>query len=137
MASKRINPESLYESTRFGFSHAALDTETGTLHVAGQVAWDKDYNVVGGADLAAQARQALCNVAAVLHAAGTSVENILRLRTFIVNYDMSKLEAVGNELAAFYGATTPAPNTIVGVQSLALPDFLIEIEAIACLPEAL
>jgi len=41
---------------------------------------------------------------------------------------------VGAELAAFYGDVIPAPNTIIGVQALALPDFLIEIEAVAVLP---
>jgi len=134
MTSIRINPETLYESTRFGFSHAALDEATGTLHLAGQVAWDKDYAVVGGPDLAAQTRQALANIKAVLAAAGAGVEDLLRLRTFIVDYDMSKLGAVGAELGAFYGDVTPAPNTIVGVQALAMPDFLIEIEAIAAVP---
>ena len=136
MGSTRINPENLYESTRFGFSHAALDEANGVLHLAGQVAWDKDYTVVGGDDLAAQTRQALANIKTVLEAAGSDVTHLLRLRTFIVNYDMSKLEAVGGELAAFYGDVTPAPNTIVGVQALALPDFLIEIEAIAAMPKA-
>lgn len=135
MTAKRINPASLYESTRFGFSHAALDEATGTLHLAGQVAWDKDYNVVGGDDLAAQTRQALANISTVLAEAGAGVGDLLRLRTLIVNYDMSKLEAVGGELAAFYGDVLPAPNTIVGVQALALPDFLIEIEAVAVLPK--
>ncbi|HWU02795.1 MAG TPA: RidA family protein [Novosphingobium sp.] len=134
MTSTRINPETLYESTRFGFSHAALDEASGTLHLAGQVAWDKDYNVVGGADLAAQTRQALANIKAVLEAAGAGIVDLLRLRTYIVNYDLSKLEAVGGELAAFYGDVVPAPNTIVGVQALAMPDFLIEIEAVAVLP---
>jgi enamine deaminase RidA (YjgF/YER057c/UK114 family) len=136
MTSKRINPTALYESTRFGFSHAALDEATGTLHLAGQVAWDKDYNVVGGDDLAAQAAQALANIKTVLAEMGAGVEHLLRLRTFIVNYDLSKLEAVGGALAAFYGDVLPAPNTIVGVQALALPDFLIEIEAVATLPKA-
>ena len=136
MTVKRITPASLYESTRFGFSHAALDETTGTLHLAGQVAWDKDYNVVGGDDLAAQAYQALANIKTVLAEAGADVGDLLRLRTFIVNYDISKLEAVGGELAAFYGDVVPAPNTIVGVSALALPDFLIEIEAVAVLPKA-
>jgi enamine deaminase RidA (YjgF/YER057c/UK114 family) len=136
MGSTRINPETLYESTRFGFSHAALDEANGVLHLAGQVAWDKDYTVVGGDDLAAQTRQALANIKAVLEAAGSDIAHLLRLRTFIVNYDMSKLEAVGAELAAFYGDVMPAPNSIVGVQALALPDFLIEIEATAALPKA-
>jgi len=90
--------------------------------------------VVGGDDLAAQTRQALANIRAVLAEAGAGVDDLLRLRTLIVNYDMSKLEAVGAELAAFYGDVIPAPNTIIGVQALALPDFLIEIEAVAVLP---
>jgi len=136
MTAKRINPAALYESTRFGFSHAAIDEASGTIHLAGQVAWDKDYNVIGGGDLAAQARQALANIATVLAEAGAGVADLLRLRTYIVNYDVSKLEAVGGELAAFYGDVVPAPNTIVGVQALALPDFLIEIEAVAVLPKA-
>jgi enamine deaminase RidA (YjgF/YER057c/UK114 family) len=135
MTAKRINPAALYESTRFGFSHAALDEATGTLHLAGQVAWDKDYNVVGD-DLAGQARQALANIKTVLAEAGAGVADLLRLRTYIVNYDVSKLEAVGGELAAFYGDVLPAPNTIVGVQALALPDFLIEIEAVAVVSKA-
>jgi len=131
MTSNRLNPETLYESTRFGFSHAAIDARNGVVHLAGQVAWDKDYTVVGGDDLAAQTRQALANIRAVLEAAGSSVENLLRLRTYIVNHDVEKLQIVSGELAAFYGDTTPAPNTVVGVQALALPDFLVEIEAVA------
>jgi len=43
------------------------------------------------------------------------------------------LGIVSAELAAFYGDVTPAPNTFIGVQSLALPDLLVEIEATAVL----
>ncbi len=135
MTAARINPPSLYQSTQYGFSHAALDVRNGVVHLAGQVAWDQNYNVVGGDDLALQTRQALSNIKAVLDEVGASAEDILRLRTFIVNYDPSKLEAVGGELMSFYGDVLPAPNTVVGVQALALPDFLIEIEAIALIPE--
>ena len=134
MSSQRINPETMYESTRFGFSHAALDERNGVVHLAGQVAWDKDYAVVGGDDLGLQARQALANIKEVLAAAGCGVEDVLRLRTYIVNYDVSQLGAVAAELGAFYGDVVPAPNTVVGVQALALPDFRIEIEATAAIP---
>lgn len=131
MTSTRINPETLYPSVQYGFSHATLDEATGTLHLSGQVAWDKDYNVVGGSDIGLQARQALANIKAVLASQGVGPEAVLRLRTFIVNYDVSMLGAIGPELAAFYGDTIPASNTVVGVSALAMPDFLIEIEAIA------
>ncbi|MGF7151858.1 enamine deaminase RidA (YjgF/YER057c/UK114 family) [Sphingomonas zeicaulis] len=131
MTSTRINPEMLYPSVQYGFSHATLDDATGTVHLSGQVAWDKDYNVVGGSDVGLQARQALANIKAVLNELGVGPEAVLRLRTFIVNYDVSMLGAIGPELAAFYGDAVPASNTVVGVQALAMPDFLIEIEAVA------
>lgn len=131
MTSTRINPETLYPSVQYGFSHATLDEASGTLHLSGQVAWDKDYNVVGGSDVGLQARQALANIKDVLASQGVGPEAVLRLRTFIVNYDVSMLGAIGPELAAFYGDAIPASNTVVGVSALAMPDFLIEIEAIA------
>lgn len=131
MTSTRINPETLYPSVQYGFSHATLDEATGTVHLSGQVAWDKDYNVVGAGDVGLQARQALANIKAVLDSLGIGPAQVLRLRTFIVNYDVSMLAAIGPELGAFYGEALPAANTVVGVQSLAMPEFLIEIEAIA------
>jgi enamine deaminase RidA (YjgF/YER057c/UK114 family) len=131
MTATRINPDSLYESTGYGFSHAALDDRNGVLHLAGQVAWDKDYTLVGGDDLALQTRQALANIRVVLESAGSGVTQLLRLRTYIVDHDVAKLQIVGSELATFYGDVVPAPNTVIGVQALALPGFLIEIEATA------
>lgn len=131
MTSIRINPRTLYPSVQYGFSHATLDEATGTLHLSGQVAWDKDLNVVGGADVGLQARQVLANIKDVLASQGVGPEAVLRLRTFIVNYDLSALAAIGPELGTFYGDVLPAANTIVGVSALAMPEFLIEIEAIA------
>lgn len=131
MTSTRINPETLYSSVQYGFSHATLDEATGTVHLSGQVAWDKDYTVVGVGDVGLQARQALANIKAVLDSLGIGPAQVLRLRTFVVNYDVSMLGAIGPELGAFYGSAMPAANTIVGVQALAMPEFLIEIEAIA------
>ena len=131
MDSVRINPPELYESTKFGFSHAAVDTKNGVINLAGQVAWDAQCNVVGGNDLAAQTRQALANIKAVLKASGSSIEHLVRLRTYIVDHNVEKLGTVAGELAAFYGNVVPAPNTVVGVQALALPAFLVEIEATA------
>ena len=134
MTVKRINPPQMYDSVRFGFSHASLQQSGATLHLAGQVAWDAQTNVVGAGDIAAQTRQALANLKVVLQAAGCSVKDIVRLRTYVVNHTPDKLGPILGEIGAFYEGTTPAPNTFIGVQALALPDFLIEIEAIAAVP---
>ena len=134
MTAKRINPDSLYNSVQYGFSHAVESSPGRLLHLSGQVAWDKDMSVVGGSDIALQARQCLANLKTVLAEAGLGVEDIVRIRTYVVDHDMDKLQAVGPELGAFWGDVTPAANTWIGVQALALPDFLIEIEATAVFP---
>jgi enamine deaminase RidA (YjgF/YER057c/UK114 family) len=135
MTIERINPTQLYDSLKFGFSHATLQKGGKTLHLAGQVAWDANTNVVGGDDYGAQARQALANLQWVLRAAGCTPADVIRLRTYVVNHAPDKLGPILGEIGAFYGDATPAPNTFIGVQSLALPDFLVEIEAIAAVPE--
>ncbi|MGE3333689.1 MAG: RidA family protein [Rhodospirillaceae bacterium] len=134
MAAEKINPKSLYDPTPFGFSHASRQTSGHVLHVAGQVAWDKDLKVVGS-DLATQARCALANLKTILADAGAGPADILRMRTYVVNHDPSKLGPVTEEIMAFYAGATPAPNTWIGVQALALPDFLIEIEVTAQVAE--
>jgi len=131
MTITRINPGTLYDALGYGFSHASLQDGGRTLHLAGQVAWDKQCNVIGGADLALQTRQALANLKAVLAAAGATPADVVRLRTYVVDHSPDKLGPVLSEIHAFYEGATPAPNTFIGVQSLALPDFLVEIEATA------
>ena len=133
MAQDRINPDSLYDAVSYGFSHAALQNSGRTLHLAGQVAWDKDCNVVGAGDLATQTRQALENLRTVLASAGATPADIVRLRTYVVDHTPDKLGIVLPEIGAFYDGAVPAPNTFIGVQALALPDFLIEIEATAAI----
>lgn len=133
MPNTRLNPPSLYASTGFGFSHATVQDGGRTIHCAGQVAWDKDCNVVGPGDLAAQTRQALANLKEVLTAAGASPADVVRLRTYIVDHTPDKLGLVLPEIGAFYDGGVPAPNTLIGVAALAMPDFLIEIEATAAI----
>jgi enamine deaminase RidA (YjgF/YER057c/UK114 family) len=131
MRAERLNPPSLYNSVQYGFSHAVRQRGGDTLHLAGQVAWNKDGQVVGAGDLAAQTRQALANLREVLAAAGATPADIVRLRTYVVNHTPDKLGPVLGEIGAFYGTAVPAANTFIGVQALALPDFLVEIEATA------
>jgi len=128
---ERVNPQSLYNSVQFGFSHAVRQKGGDTLHLAGQVAWDKDGKLVGAGDLVAQTRQALANLREVLAEAGATPADIVRLRTYVVNHSPDKLGPVLAEIGAFYGGAVPAANTFIGVQALALPDFLVEIEATA------
>ena len=133
MTRQVINPESMYQTVPFGFSHAVLQNGGRALHLAGQVAWDRDCNLIGSGDVIAQTRQALANLKQVLAAAGATPADVVRLRTYVVNHTPDKLGPICAEIAAIYGDALPAANTFIGVQALALPDFLIEIEADAAL----
>ncbi len=129
MTREAINPASLYGSVQYGFSHAVRSDGGTRIHCAGQVAWDKDYQLVGGDDVGAQARQALKNLTEVLAAAGAKPADVVRMRTYVVDHRPEYLEPIGMAIAEFYGDVTPAANTLIGVKALALPDFLIEAAA--------
>ena len=131
MGADRVNPGSLYNSVQFGFSHAVRQKGGDTLHLAGQVAWDKAGKLVGAGDLVAQTRQALANLREVLASVGATPADLVRLRTYVVNHSPDKLGPVLGEIGTFYGGAVPAANTFIGVQALALPEFLVEIEATA------
>ncbi|KFK95698.1 MULTISPECIES: RidA family protein [unclassified Serratia (in: enterobacteria)] len=128
-----INPETMYPSVPFGFSHAVEQQPGRTLHLSGQVAWNANGELVGGQDLIAQTRQALANLKEVLRAAGATPADVVRLRTYVVNHSPQNLAAVCAQISEFYEGAEPAANSFIGVQTLALPEFLIEIEATACL----
>lgn len=131
MLKENVNPEALYASVQMGYSHAVKSTGKVTIHCSGQVAWDKENNIVGAGDIASQTQQVLENLRVVLHEAGAQVSDIVRLRTYVVDHNPTLLEPIGKEIGKFYGDTVPAANTLIGVQALALPEFLIEIEATA------
>jgi enamine deaminase RidA (YjgF/YER057c/UK114 family) len=133
MAKEYINPASLFRSVEHGFSQAVAATGRRTLYVSGQTAWDAGKQLVGGTDLAAQARQAFRNLRTVVEASGGTLADVVSLRLYIVDYRPEKAEAVGHALReSFAGPAKPAA-TWIGVASLADPGFLIEIEATAVL----
>ena len=133
MPKEYINPPSLFRSRDNGFSQAVAASGTRTLYVSGQTAWDANRQLVGGTDLADQARQAFRNVQTVVEASGGTISDVVSLRIYVVNYGPEKAAAVGNALReSFSGSAKPA-TTWIGVVSLADPGFLIEIEATAVL----
>jgi len=133
MPKEYINPPSLFRSRDNGFSQAVAASGTRTLYVSGQTAWDANRQLVGGTDLADQARQAFRNVQTVVEASGGIISDVVSLRIYVVDYGPEKAEAVGHALReSFSGPAKPAA-TWIGVVSLADPGFLIEIEATAVL----
>lgn len=131
MTHEKINPPAMYNSVQYGFSHAVAHTGSKTVECAGQVAWDQDCNLVGEGDLKTQVDQVFKNLRGVLEAAGAGPADVVRMRTYLVDYNPDMLSIVGPAIAEFFGDVTPPANTLLGVQSLAMPGFLVEIEMVA------
>jgi len=131
MKRQHINSENLFPSLQFGFTQV-ISTQGGrTIRCSGQTAWDKDMKIVGEGDFAAQTRATYENVRIALASAGAEPGDIVRMRTYIVDYKSDYLEPLGIETAAFFGDYPPPAATLLGVASLAMPEFMIEIEVTA------
>lgn len=122
-----LKPETVHPTT--GYSHAVRAGNT--LYVSGQVAQDRDGNVVGKGDIAAQAAQVFANLKAVVEAAGGTIADVIKLNTYTTS--LAYRPAIAEARAKYWQSDWPA-STFVVISSLATPDFLVEIEAVAVLP---
>ena len=100
----------------------------GFLYVSGCVSLDEEGNVVGAGDVGAQVRQVFDNLGAVLRAGGTSFAGVVKLTIYLTNID--DRPALTEPRKRLFGDHRPA-STLVEVSALALPELLVEIEAIA------
>lgn len=133
MMTRQLNPSGIYDPVAFGMSQGVVDERGGLVYISGQVAWDVDGKVRGDG-VAEQTAHALANLSAVLAAAGCTVADVLSVRVYVRGEVAEHLPACMPALASYFGATRPAL-TGLGVASLATPDTLVEVEAVARLPE--
>ena len=128
MAHEILQLKSVHETKDRGYSHVAKVGKT--LYIAGQVARDVRGNLVGKGEFEAQARQVYANLENILHEAGGGLKNIVKMTTILTHY--SHMENYRKIRGEILGDLMP-PNTLLIIESLASPDFMIEIEAIAVL----
>lgn len=133
MAKEYLNPDSLFPSLETGFSQLVVASGRKTIYISGQTAWDANRQIIGGASLGDQMRQALRNLQTAVVTAGGTLTDVVALRIYIVNYQREQAEAISNVLKEFFPETNRPASTWIGVSCLAVPDFLIEIEATAVL----
>jgi 2-iminobutanoate/2-iminopropanoate deaminase len=129
MPKEYINPKALFPSSVHGFSQAVVASGRKIVFISGQTAWDAQKNIVGRGSLFEQARQALANVEAAIQGAGGSLQDIVALRIYVVNYQAESATAVGTAVRQFFPPPNSPASTWIGVSALAVPEFLIEIEA--------
>jgi 2-iminobutanoate/2-iminopropanoate deaminase len=103
----------------------------GFLYVAGQLSLDVNGDLVGAGDVVRQTEQVLDNVGEVLRAAGATFDDVVRVGVYLRN--MADRPAVNTVRRRYFGDALPVA-TAVEVSALALPEALVEIEAVALLP---
>ena len=103
----------------------------GFLYVAGQLSLDVNGDLVGAGDVVRQTEQVLDNVGEVLRAASVTFDDVVRVGVYVRN--MADRPAVNTVRLRYFGDARPVA-TLVEVSALALPDALVEIEAVALLP---
>lgn len=98
------------------------------LEVTGTVAADENGNVVGKGDFFKQTQFALQKIEKVMKQAGFSLQDVVRTRIFVT--DISHWEEVGKAHHEFFSTIKPA-TTMVEVNALISPEYLVEIEVSA------
>jgi enamine deaminase RidA (YjgF/YER057c/UK114 family) len=128
-----INPDSLIKNPAFT-NVVVVEGNVKTVHIGGQDAVNASGEIVGKGDIVAQVEQILGNLREALAAGGAGPEHIIKWNIYIV--EGQPLQA---GFAAFQNAwpQTPNPPAITGVfvSGLAHPDFLVEMDAVAVVPQ--
>ena len=108
-------------------------TDMTMIYLTGQVAWDRTGTVIGEGDLRTQAVQAFENIQALLAAVNADFTHVVKLTTYIKDFQPEHRAIFVDVLGQYIGDSPPA-HTLLGVQLLARPELLIEIEVIAAIP---
>jgi 2-iminobutanoate/2-iminopropanoate deaminase len=124
-----VNPNSLFDSRQYGFSQIVLSNPGKMVFISGQVAWDENLKIVGENSLAKQTQKSINNLKIAIEAVGGTLENIVMLRIYKVNYQKQDGAVINQILKDNFGVQNPPASTWISVNGLANEGFMIEIEA--------
>lgn len=118
------------------YSHVARMAPGEIAFIAGQVAIDAKGNPVGTGDLARQVTQVFENLGKILKDLGSDFEQVVQFTTYLTKADSIPVWMTArSELfpRLFPGGKYP-PNTLLVIDRLVKPEFMLEVEAIARVP---
>src|SRR5256885_1409329 len=124
---RRVNPTGVH-TPQANYSHV---TRVGdTLYISGQLALDPDGNLIGAGDPEAQAEQCYRNIQHIVEYFGGSLDDVVKITQFVT--DIAYRPLVARPRDRLLGTPGPA-STLVAITALAVPEAVIEVEAIAIL----
>lgn len=128
---KALNPPDLANSLQYGYSQANIvSADAKLIFVAGQVGITEN----GPNDFESQVDRSFDALLAMLKAAGTSPENVVKITLLIKDHDADKLAYLVKKRKAVFGDNPPA-STLIPVPALYAPNVLFEIDAVAVAPD--
>ena len=126
-----INPAHLSDTTPYGYSQATVvEANARTAYIAGQIGTSE----TGPNDFRSQVDRSFDNLAAVLKAAGSSPQHVVKITLLVKNMDPEKLAYLVQKRRSYFGSEPPA-STLIPVPELALPSLEFEVDAIAVITE--
>jgi reactive intermediate/imine deaminase len=126
-----LNPPAL--SQPLGYTHVVEARGGRTIYISGQVAMDAAGQLIGEGDLQAQTAQVFANLANALAAVGASFDHVVKLTYFLL--DISQIAVVRAVRDQFINSQQPPASSAVEIRRLFRDGLLIEVEAIAVIPE--
>lgn len=128
-----VNSDALHKNPAFS-NVIVVSGSVKTVYVGGQDAVDASGNIVGKGDIKAQTEQVLKNIQAALAAGDAQVEQVIKWNLYVVQGQ--PLQAGFEAFQRFWGQRpNPPVITMAFVAGLAHPDFLLEMDAIAVVPQ--
>lgn len=124
---RHINPDTIAKPT--GYTHVVVAEARKTVYLSGQIGVSPDGTLQEG--LRAQTVQVFENIKAALASVGATFDNVVKMTTLIVNYKPEDRLIIREVRALYLNPAQPPASTLLGVQALAVPEWLIEVEAIA------
>lgn len=117
-----------------GYTHVVV-TSGKLVFISGQIARDKQGNLVGKGDLRAQTVQIFENLKAALASAGATFNDVVKINWYIRDYKSESLATLREVRDTYVNKNAPPASTLVGVVSLAQEDYLLEVEVVATIPD--
>lgn len=127
-----INPDGLSKPP--GYTHVVVTRPGKIVYLSGQVGNDKTGKVVSS-DFRAQVEQVFANLKTALAAAGATFDNVVKLNYYVRDYSQDKRTAIRETRDKYVNKEHPPASTLIGVAALASDDYLLEVEAVAVVPD--
>jgi enamine deaminase RidA (YjgF/YER057c/UK114 family) len=129
MQAQFLNPPTLCPT--MGWTHVVTANSGTTIYISGQVSVNEKGEIVGKGDLRAQTVQTFENLKRALAAAGATLRDVVKSNLYVVRLKPEHVPLIREVRSRYFNMQQPPASTLVGVEALVNPDWLIEIEVVA------